>query len=91
MSKFMSLFHQRETMKKISLKLQQIPLASYVVFSIAVLLIYTIISLILSCFGIQNDTLTTCIFGTFGGECLTCGIIKIFKLHKEVKTKNGIE
>ena len=72
-------------------KLQSIPLASYVVFSIGVLLIYTAISLILSCFGIQNDTLTTCIFSTFGGECLTCGVIKVFKLHKEVKTKNGVD
>ena len=76
-------------MKKIHIDLQQVPLSSYVVFSIAVLLIYTIIALVLSAFGIQNDTLTTCLFSTFGGECLTCGIIKIFKLHKEVKTHNG--
>lgn len=78
-------------MKKMSTKLQDMPLSSYVVFSITVLLIYTVVSLILSVFGIQNDTLTTCVFSTFGGECLTCGLIKIFKLHKEVKTKNGIE
>ena len=78
-------------MKKMSTKLQDIPLSSYVVFSIAVLLIYTVVSLVLSVFSIQNDTLTTCVFSTFGGECLTCGLIKIFKLHKEVKTKNGIE
>ena len=78
-------------MKKISTKLQDMPLSSYVVFSIAVLLIYTVVSLVLSVFSIQNDTLTTCVFSTFGGECLTCGLIKIFKLHKEVKIKNGIE
>lgn len=72
-------------------KLQKIPLSTYVIFSIAILLIYTVVSLILSCYGIQNDTLTTCMFSTFGGECLTCGVIKVFKLHKEVKTKNGIE
>lgn len=76
-------------MKKIHIDLQQVPLSSYVVFSIAVLLIYTIVALVLSGFGIQNDTLTTCIFSTFGGECLTCGIIKIFKLHKEYKIKIG--
>lgn len=76
-------------MKKIHINLQEVPLSSYVVFSIAVLLIYTIVALVLSCFGIQNDTLTTAIFGTFGSECLTCGIIKIFKLHKEYKIKNG--
>ena len=72
-------------------KLQSIPLASYVIFSIGILLVYTVVSLVLSCFGVQNDTLTTCIFSTFGGECLTCGVIKVFKLHKEVKAKGGIE
>ena len=78
-------------MKEIGTKLQGIPLSTYVFFSIAILLIYTVVSLILSCFGIQNDTLTTCMFSTFGGECLTCGVIKVFKLHKEAKIKNGIE
>lgn len=72
-------------------KLQDMPLSTYVAFSIAVLLIYTVVSLILSAFGIQNDTLTTCIFSTFGGECLTCGIIKIFKLHKEYKIHQNME
>lgn len=71
--------------------MQDIPLSTYVIFSIAVLLIYTVVSLILSVFGVQNDTLTTCIFGTFGGECLTCGIIKVFKIHKEYKTSKGVE
>ena len=78
-------------MKKLSTRLQDMPLSTYVAFSIAVLLIYTVISLILSVFGVQNDTLTTCIFSTFGSECLTCGVIKVFKLHKEYKIKNGIE
>ena len=72
-------------------RLQKIPLSTYVIFSIAVLLIYTVVSLVLSCFGIQNDTLTTCFFSTFGGECLFCCLIKMLKLHKEVKTKGGIE
>ena len=78
-------------MKKRMIDLQKVPLSSYVVFSIAVLLIYTVIALILSCFGIQNDTLTTAVFGTFGGECLTCGVIKVFKLHREYKINKGIE
>ena len=72
-------------------KLQDMPLSTYVAFSIAVLLVYTVVSLILSAFGIQNDTLTTCIFSTFGGECLTCGIIKVFKLHKEYKIHQNME
>ena len=67
------------------------PLSTYVAFSIAVLLIYTVVSLVLSCFGVQNDTLTTCVFSSFGGECLTCGIIKVFKLHKEYKIHQNME
>ena len=78
-------------MKKISTKLQDMPLSSYVVFSIAVLLIYTVVSLVLSVFNVQNDTLTTCVFSTFGGEILSCALIKIFKLHKEYKISKGIE
>ncbi len=78
-------------MKKKKINLNDIPLADYVVFSIAVLLIYTVVSLILSCFGVQNDTLTTCVFSSFGGECLTCGVIKVFKLHKEYKIHQSME
>lgn len=79
-------------MKKISNKLKEMPLSHYVVFSIAVLLIYTVVSLILSVvYGVQNDTLTTCVFSAFGGETLTCGIIKVFKLHKEYKLHQGTQ
>ena len=78
-------------MTRISNKLKDMPLSHYVAFSIAVLLIYTVVSLILSYFGVQNDTLTTCIFSTFGSECLTCGIIKVFKLHKEYKIHQNMD
>ena len=78
-------------MSKSIKRLQEIPLSSYVIFSIVILILYTIVSLILSVFGIQNDTLTTCFFSTFGGECLTCGVIKVFKLHKEYKISKGME
>lgn len=61
----------------------------YVIFSIAVLVIYTIVSqVILICTGYTYEVLTTCIFGFFGGEIVTCALIKIFKLRdvlKEVK------
>lgn len=61
-------------------------LTLYVVFSICVLIIYTIVELILSSGvdGVSHDTLTTCIFAAFGGEILSCALIKIFKL-KETK------
>ena len=59
-------------------------LTKYVVFSISILLIYTIAELIISIItGQSNDTLTTCIFACFGGEILSCALIKIFKLKEQ--------
>lgn len=56
-------------------------LTLYVVFSICILIIYTIVEQILSTrYMISHDTLTTCIFAAFGGEILSCALIKIFKL-----------
>ena len=56
-------------------------LTLYVIFSIAVLIIFSIIELIMSAStGFTHDTLTTCIFACFGGEILSCALIKIFKL-----------
>ena len=52
----------------------------YVVFSIGTLLIYTCVALWASFKGVTNDTLTTCVYGFFGGEIVTCALIKIFKL-----------
>ena len=58
----------------------------YVIFSIVSLIIYTIVSQIIATkYGIMLDTLTTCFFGFFGGEIVTCGLIKIFKLRDDKK------
>lgn len=60
----------------------------YVIFSIACLVIYTIASLIIAVKSqITTDTLTACFFAFFGGEIVTCALIKIFKLkdRKEVE------
>lgn len=61
----------------------------YVIFSIACMIVYTIVSQII-CVACSNDytlmtmdTLTTCFFGFFGGELVTCALIKIFKLKGE--------
>lgn len=64
----------------------------YVTFSILSLIIYTIISQYISIYyEVVLDTLTTCFFGFFGGEIVTCGLIKIFKLRdKEKDSKNII-
>lgn len=60
----------------------------YVVFSILSLIAYTIISQNIAIKnGIILDTLTTCFFGFFGGEIVTCGLIKIFKLN-EIRKEN---
>ena len=56
-------------------------LTLYVVFSIMIVLLYTIVELIVSTVsGISHDTLTTCVYGFFAGEVVVCGLIKIFKL-----------
>lgn len=57
-------------------------LTSFVVFSIFVLIIYTIVEQVLSTItGITRDTLTQCFYACFGGEILCCALIKIFKLR----------
>lgn len=58
-------------------------LDNYVVLSICIILFYTVASLIVTAVtGVNLDTLTTCIFSTFGGELLACAVIKVFKLKK---------
>lgn len=57
-------------------------LTLYVVFSILMVIIYTIVELVTATItGISHDTLTTCFYGVFGGEILCCALIKIFKLR----------
>ena len=59
-------------------------LTKYVVFSFVVVILYTISEFITSIItGISHDTLTTCVYAFFGGEVVTCGLIKIFKLRRE--------
>ena len=61
-------------------------LTKYVVFSIVILIIYTAIEFTVSTItGVSHDTLTTCVYGCFGGEILSCALIKIFKLKEENK------
>lgn len=59
-------------------------LTIYVIFSITIAIIYTIVEFILSTkTGISHDTLTTCVYGFFGGEVVIAGLIKIFKLKEK--------
>ena len=58
-------------------------LTKYVVLSICIVIIYSIGDFILSTVtGVSHDTLTTCVYGFFGGEVVTCGLIKIFKIRR---------
>ena len=59
-------------------------LTKYVMFSIGVLLVYTMCEFTFAITAdTAHDTLTTCFFGCFGGEILACALIKIFKLRGE--------
>lgn len=61
-------------------------LDKYVIFSIILLLVYTVAEFIVgSVTGISHDTLTTVFFAAFGGEILSCALIKIFKLREDDK------
>lgn len=66
-------------------KKKQLPdLDKYIIFSFAVMLIYTVFEFIFSTItGISHDTLTTCLYGAFGGELLLCAMIKRLKLKRE--------
>lgn len=79
--------------KKISKikKTRQKSLTLYVVFSIAIILVFTIVEMIVSTIsGISHDTLITCFYSVFGGEILCCALIKIFKLKtKEEEDEYG--
>lgn len=67
-------------------KRKQMPdLDKYIIFSFAVMIIYSILEFVVSSItGISHDTLTTCLYGAFGGELFLCAMIKRLKLKKEV-------
>lgn len=57
-------------------------LDKYVIFSIAALVVYTVVERTISAVtGNSADTLTTCFYAAFGGEILSCCLIKLFKLR----------
>ena len=64
--------------------LRKLPdLDKYIIFSFTVMILYTICEFVFSTItGISHDTLTTCLYGAFGGELLMCAMIKRLKLKK---------
>ena len=58
-------------------------LSSYVCVSLGLVILYTVVELITSTItGISHDTLTTCFYAVFGGEVVSCALIKIYKLKE---------
>lgn len=58
-------------------------LTAFVIFSIAVVIIYSIAEFITSTItGIAHEQLTICIYGFFAGELFSCAFLKITKLKK---------
>lgn len=56
----------------------------YVCLSLIVPLVYTVVCLILAVFDkAVNDTLTTCLFGLFGGETFACILVKWLNIKKK--------
>jgi archaellum biogenesis protein FlaJ (TadC family) len=61
-------------------------LDAYVTFSLVFLIVFTMAMIVIfSVSGSEPSTLITCVFATFGGEVLSCALIKIFKLKEEPK------
>ena len=61
-------------------------LDKYVIFSIAIMLVFTIAEFVAACVtGMEQSTLITCFTAVFGGEVFSCALIKIFKLREENK------
>jgi hypothetical protein len=66
-------------------------LDKYVIFSITILLLFCVAEMVVSSFtGLTHDTLTSCVYAAFGGEILSCALIKIFKLKGD-KNETEIE
>lgn len=66
-------------------------LDKYIIFSIASIIVYTIIAYAVEIlFGCQLDVLTTLFFGFFGGEITICALIKKLKL-KNIQKENKEE
>lgn len=62
----------------------------YIAFCLLVLISYTVINLIIFKQTLSEpSTLTTSVFAAFGGEFLTCGLIKIFKIRDRKEDANG--
>lgn len=71
-------------MARISKQKKLAKLTKFLLGSIAIILIYSILEFIYSIrTGMTHDTLTTCMFAFFGTELASCTLVKIFNIIKE--------
>ena len=76
-------------MAKISKAKKLAKLTKFLLGSIAIILIYSVLEFIYSIrTGMTHDTLTTCIFAFFGTELASCTLVKIFNIIKEKGENN---
>lgn len=76
-------------MAKISKTKKLAKLTKFLLGSIAIILIYSILEFIYSIrTGMSHDTLTTCIFAFFGTELASCTLVKISNIIKEKGENN---
>ena len=59
-------------------------LDKYIIFSFSVMILYTIAEFIVSTVtGIHHETLTTMLYGAFGGELLLTALLKKWKIKRQ--------
>lgn len=76
-------------MRKLKRKKKLNKLDVYLIFSIGMCIIYTIVCLILfKQTQAEPSTLTTCFFGLFGSEIAASAFIKIFNIKREDRSES---
>ena len=83
---------KRAALKEKAKRKRMSGLDKYIIFSFAVLLLYTSAQTFVTLkTGVESNTLTTCFFSVFGGEVLLCALIKRLKLKNETKKNESEE
>lgn len=66
-------------------------LTKYLLFSFAVILVYTVIEFVTSMHtGLSHDTLTTCLYTFFGTEVAACCLIRIIDRDKKEQNSEPV-
>lgn len=66
--------------------MKKIPtLTKFIIFSLAMTIIYTVVAIIFQAVtGTElSSQLTICFMAVYGGEVLSCALVKVFKLKEE--------